>query len=67
MSVEQSNVKRRQQPTNANDMYEMGEMRSEEKVKKWKDLGKEIGKKVRLIVMRWVRIEIQRWENVQSD
>ena len=46
MSVEQSNVKRRQQPTNANDMYEMGEMRSEEKVKKWKDLGKEIGKKV---------------------
>ena len=67
MSVEQSNVKRRQQPTNANDMYEMGEMRSEEKVSKWKDLGKEIGKKVRLIVMRWVRIEIQRWENVQSD
>ena len=48
-------------------MYEMGEMRSEEKVKKWKDLGKEIGKKVRLIVMKWVRIEIQRWENVQSD
>ena len=34
MSVEQSNVKRRQQPTNANDMYEMGEMRSEEKVSK---------------------------------
>ena len=40
MSVEQSNVKRRQQPTNANDMYEMGEMRSEEKVSKKQKIGK---------------------------